>query len=63
MTPISATIAPELIIHSDYGDLFFSNPAVLFPIFSILVLIVVLVTLAIHQFRKKWQQGQIIKQL
>ncbi len=48
-----ATIAPELIIHSDYGGLIFKNPAVMLPLFLAIVIMVIVAILFVHHWRKK----------
>ena len=55
LTFTGATIAPELIIHSDYGGfLSLGNPAVMLPLFISVTALTVAVILAAHHFRKKW---------
>ncbi|TRY70745.1 hypothetical protein TCAL_04830 [Tigriopus californicus] len=52
LTFSGATVAPELVIHSEYSGLFFTNPAVIIPLFLTIVIVAVVMTLLIHHFRK-----------
>lgn len=56
LTFLGATIAPELIIHSDYGGLIFKNPAVMLPFFLAVVVSVIIGILFAHNWRKKMHQ-------
>ena len=53
LTYLGATIAPELIIHSDYGGLILRNPAVMLPLFLALVVAVIIAVLFAHQWRRR----------
>lgn len=53
-----ATVAPELVIHSEYSGLFFTNPAVIIPLFLTIVIVAVVITLLIHHFRKNIMSGK-----
>ena len=50
--PLAATIAPELIIHSEYAGPLLTHPAVLVPLFISIVVTVIVVVLLVHHFRK-----------
>ena len=52
LTFAGATVAPELIIHSEYSGFFFTEPGILFPILLALVVIIVVVLLLSHRFVK-----------
>ena len=56
LTFLGATIAPELIIHSDYGGLILRNPAVMLPLFLAVVVAVIIAILFAHQWRRRVQQ-------
>ena len=61
LTFLGATIAPELIIHSDYGSLILRNPAVMLPLFLAVVVAVIIAILFVHQWRRRMvqQMGEI----
>lgn len=49
----AATVAPELIIHSDFGGLFLDNPTVVLPLFLSVTLVTVAIVLTVHHYKKK----------
>jgi predicted membrane protein len=46
-------VAPELIIHSDFGGLFLENPSVMLPLFLSVTLVTVAVVLTFHHYKKR----------
>ena len=55
--PVPATIAPELIIHSEYGGSFWTNPGVIIPVVASIILSIAIAVGSVWFWRKNLIKG------